>query len=238
MHLLTRTYTCTHVSTLVSYYSSIRFFFRTKARGYTLVYTRYEATTLVVDLDNSFSDRNCGKEYEVRAARANRFTVKSPWSPSSHASSVSLGRAAFPRAPLPLRNRALCTYTHTRSMHDVRRVSVKTVDGGARDGRRTIVFVSPRLLSFLFLSPLLSTPLMAAKQPRSVGHRRNGVTIAQKGTQQARAVEGGKWGRREGERERKRGRTASQPAGEPTSISLSLYVAGTPRLLLERQPAE
>lgn len=117
-------------------------------------------------------------------------------------------------------------------------MSVKNVDGGARDGRRTIVFVSPRLLSFLFLSPLLSTPLMAAKQPRSVGHRRNGVTIAQKGTQQARAVEGGKWGRREGERERKRGRTASQPAGEPTSISLSLYVAGTPGLLLERQPAE
>lgn len=216
----------------------MRFFFRTKARGYTLVYTRYEATTLVVDLDNSFSDRNCGKEYEVRAARANRFTVKSPWSPSSHASSVSLGSAAFPRAPLPLRNRALCTYTHTRSIHDVRCVPVKNVDWGARDGRRTIVFVSPRLLSFLFLSPLLSTPLMAAKQPRSVGHRRNGVTIAQKGTQQARAVEGGKWGRREGERERKRGRTASQPAGEPTSISLSLYVAGTPRLLLERQPAE
>lgn len=89
-------------------------------------------------------------------------------------------------------------------MHDVRCVSVKNVDGGARDGRRTIVFVSPRLLSFLFLSPLLSTPLMAAKQPRSVGHRRNGVTIAQKGTQQARAVEGGKWGRREGERERER----------------------------------
>lgn len=26
-------------------------------------------TTLVVDLDNSFVDRNCGKEYEVRAAR-------------------------------------------------------------------------------------------------------------------------------------------------------------------------
>lgn len=89
------------------------------------VYTRYETTTLVVDLDNSFVDRNCGKEYEVRAARENRFTVKSPWSPSSHASSVSLGRAAFPRVPLPLRNSTLhehiyrqrpflCVYVYVR----------------------------------------------------------------------------------------------------------------------------
>lgn len=82
-------------------------FFLSRRRAIHSVYTRYETTTLVVDLDNSFVDRNCGKEYEVRAARENRFTVKSPWSPSSHASSVSLGRAAFPRVPLPLRNTTL-----------------------------------------------------------------------------------------------------------------------------------
>lgn len=118
-----------------------------------------------------------------------------------------LAALLFLVAPLPLRNSVVPVCRRELSTGDYDRLR----------------FASVALVS-LSLSPALSAPLMAAKQPRrSVGHRRNGVTIAQKGTQQ-RVQAGGT--ERETERE-----TRSQPAAGQS-------LSRTRRVVRERQPAE